>query len=202
MKHILCEGGDELGKNTLIEGLIKHFSFDNIHIRHFGKPPKEFPNEITPLKFQTECFYKEGYLLEKISQLEEDVYGYYENIVIWNRSHLGEYVYGQMFRDNDPSEIEDMIKNFEEQFLLNNSETYLILLTADPEFFLSQEDGKSFSKNIIQKTEELKLFNKIFEKSSIDKKLKIKVNKNNTFISKSLILNKVIDFIKNNNYVE
>jgi len=196
MKHIIVEGGDRLGKSTVIEGIAKHFNYDNVMIRHFGKPPKEFPEEDSPLSFQAECFHKEGYLLDAINQMENDVYNYYENIVIWNRSHLGEFVYGQMFRKIDPAQIEFMIKNFEEKFLLENPETYLILLTADPEFFLSKEDGNSFSQNIEQKTTELKLFDEIFEKSLIDNKLKVKVNfTENFFYSKDYILSQVLDFL-------
>jgi hypothetical protein len=197
MKHIIIEGGDRLGKSTLIEGIAKHFNYDNITIRHFGKPPKEFPEEHTPLSFQTECFYKEGDLLERIGQLEDDVFGYYENIIIWNRAHLGEYVYGQMFRSTDPEQTENMILNFEERFLISNPETYLILLTADPEFFLSKEDGKSFSKNIDQKTTEIRLFDEIFEKSILDNKIRIKVNNGNEFFTKDFVLKQVLDFIKN-----
>lgn len=196
MKHIIVEGGDRLGKSTLIAAIAKHFNYDNVMIRHFGKPPKEFPEEDSPLSFQAECFYKEGDLIEALSQMENDVYNYYENIVIWNRSHLGEYVYGQMFRNNDPKQTELMISNFEERFLLTNPETYLILLTADPEFFLSKEDGNSFSKNLEQKTTEIKLFNEIFDKSLIDKKLIIKVNEGNQFLPKDNIMTTVLNFIK------
>jgi len=190
MKHIIIEGGDRLGKSSLIEKIAHHYNFDNVIIRHFGKPPKIFQDGITPFKFQVTCFDKEGYLLEQIRLLEEDIYCYYNNIVLWNRSHLGEYVYGQMFRGENPKEIENFLMNFEEKFLLVNPDTYLILLTADPEFFLSKEDGKSFSKNIIEKTQELKLFNEIFEKSSIYNKLIVKVNNGDNFIPKDEIFQK------------
>jgi len=196
MKHIIICGGDQLGKSSLIEGLIKHYNYDNVTIRHFGKPPKKISNKLSPLEFQTECFYKEGYLLEKLCQLENDVYNYYENIVIWNRSHLGEFVYDQMFRNTDPKLIENMIKHFEEKFSLTNPKTYLIMLTADPDFFLKQEDGKSFSQNIDKKTEELKLFDEIFNKTLIPNKLKLKVNNGDNFLDKQYILNKVKDFLK------
>jgi len=196
MKHIIIEGGDRLGKSTLINLLCNHFNYDNINIRHFGKPPQKFPEDISPLEFQAKCFVKEGRLLDFTHQLENDQYAYFENIVIWNRSHLGEYVYGQMFREQNPIEIEKFIKNFEEEFLIYNSETYLILLTADSEFFLEQEDGKSFSKNIEEKSRELNLFDDIYNKSLVDKKLRIKVNKNNKeYIPTWHILNLTLEFI-------
>jgi len=196
MKHIIIESGDQLGKNTIIEGLSKYYNYDNIIIRHFSKPPITLSDNESILKFQKKCFLKEGKLIETISKLEEDPYNYYENIVIWNRSIHGEYVYSQMFRGQEPKKIENYINNFEEIYLTNNKQTYFILLTADPEFFLDQEDGKSFSKNIDQKTKELKLFDEIFDKSILTNKLKIKVNNKNKFIDKEIILNNVLNFIK------
>jgi thymidylate kinase len=201
MKIISIEGGDALGKNLLIKGLCKYFNYENITIRHLGKPPKTFSEDISPLEWQIKCFEKEAFLLENLKQMEEDEYQYYENIVIYNRFIWGEYIYGLMFRNQDCKEIENFIKNFEERYLISNPQTYLILLTADPEFFLEQEDGKSFSKNIGQKTRELQLFDEIFEKSLLDNKLRIKVNDGNSFLPKSYILGTVINFLKQNNEI-
>lgn len=200
MKHIIIEGGDNLGKSLLIEGLSKHFNYDNVNIRHFGKPPRVFPENISPLEFQAKCFLKEAHLVEYTRQLEEDEYCYYENIIIWNRAHLGEYVYGQMFREQDPKELKDYLHNFEIRNLIHKSdETFLILLTADPEFFLKQEDGNSFSKDLKEKKRELQLFDEIFEESLIDNKLKIKVNDGKEYVSKDHIFNSVLELIKYNN---
>lgn len=202
MKHIIIEGGDRLGKSTLIEGLIKHYNYDNVNIRHFGKPPKTLKEENKdPLVFQAKCFSKEAELLEFTRQLEKDEHGYYENIMIWNRSHLGEYVYGQMFRNAEPKELEGYLAQYEINNLLSNpDETFLIQLTADPDFFLKQEDGQSFSQSIEEKTKELKLFDEIFEKSQIEYKLKIKVNNSNkSYFPKHYILWHVLDFLKYKN---
>jgi thymidylate kinase len=197
MKLIIIEGGDRLGKSTLIAKLAEHFNFDNVTVRHFGKPPKVFPEGVDPLTFQMECFYKEAFLVEQVKQMEEDEYNYYENIVIWNRAHLGEYVYGQMFRGLDPEQIKNALLNFEERFLLyDDLNVSLILLTAEPEFFHKREDGNSLSKTIDQKTRELALFDEAFHNSSIDKKLRLKVNIDKEFLPKDFIFNKVIDFLK------
>lgn len=202
MKHVIIEGGDRLGKSTLIEGIAKHFNYDNVSVRHFGKPPKVFPEGVSPLEFQAKCFLKEAELTEFIRQLEGDEYCYYENVVVWNRAHLGEYVYGQMFRDQDPKELKDYLHNFEIRHLLNNpEETFLVLLTADPEFFLSKEDGNSFSQDLKDKKRELQLFDEIFELSQIDNKLKIKVNDQKDFLPKEYILGSVLDFMKYKNTV-
>jgi len=196
MKHIIIEGGDRLGKSTLIEGISNHFNYDNVSIRHFGKPPKVFPEGVSPLEFQAKCFWKEAHFVEYVRQMEGDEYCYYENIVIWNRAHLGEYVYGQMFRGQDPQELKDYLQGFEMRNLVDKSdETFLILLTAKPEFFLSKEDGQSFSKNLEEKKRELRLFDEIFELSQIDNKLKIRVDKNGKFRPKDQILGSVLNLM-------
>jgi thymidylate kinase len=194
MKLIIIESGDQLGKNSLIEGLCKHFNYDNITIRHFGKPPTNLTSEET-LDYQFNCFYNEGNFVQSIRDRFKK-YDYYNETIIWNRSHLGEYVYGQMFRNADPNFLKTKLLFFEKHFL-DFENIYLILLTADPEFFLGKEDGNSFSKTLIEKTKELELFNEAFEFSLIENKLHYKVNyENGKFRKKQEILNDVINFIK------
>lgn len=186
MKIICVCGGDGLGKNTLIENIAKFYNLDNVHIRHLGKPPKKFPEGITPFEFQKTCFYKEGNFLEYINKMElDEPYNYYENVVIFNRFIWGEFVYGQMFRKTDPKEIKTFLNNFESTYLYNDP--ILILLTADPEFFLDKEDGQSFSKNIEDKTKELELFDQAFDNSMILNKIRIKVNKEDQYKPKEEI---------------
>jgi len=196
MKLIILEGGDRLGKSTLIEGLCKHFNYDNISIRHFGKPPKKLDSNQV-LLFQFICFSKEAEFIDAFKFIGAD--NYYDNIIIWNRSHLGEYVYSQMFRGVDGEEIKNQLTHWEHfKLLLNNEDIdmHLITLTADPEFFLSKEDGESFSKNLEEKTKELQLFKEAHEFSLIKNKLLIKVDNNGEFKSKEEILNEVLNFIK------
>lgn len=204
MKLIILEGGDQLGKSTLIEGLCKYFNYDNITVRHFGKPPKGMtPKEV--LDFQFKCFQKEKDLFNKIFVSERrDNYRYYPEIMIWNRSHLGEYVYSQMFRDGDAKLLKEKLLQFEVGFI--GHKVYLITLTADPEFFLSKEDGNSFSNKLEDKTKELELFKEAHDFSIIANKLIVKVDQSANIISKEFtdyifrpkedILNEVIEFIK------
>jgi len=194
MKHIIIEGGDGLGKDTLIKGLCSHFDYDNIIIRHFGKPPSYYLKDPKQsIYYQFEQFNKEADLLNCIYDKASI---YYENIVIWNRSHLGEYVYSQMFRGIKEKEIKKRLIVFEDRWEFNNIPRFLITLTADPEFFLSKEDGQSFSKNIEQKTKELQLFREVHFLSKIEKKLLIKVNNGDKFRNKKDILNETLKFIK------
>lgn len=194
MKLIILEGGDRLGKSTLIKGLCEHFNYDNVTIRHFGKPPKGLlPEEI--LKFQFKAFRKEMNLFYRIYTRSIDTYTYYPEIMIWNRSHLGEYVYSQMFRGGKPETLKRMLLEYERGFISHN--VYLITLTASPEFFHSREsDGHELSKTLEQKTKELELFKEAHEFSIIRPKLLLKVDNNGQFRTKEDILNEVIQFTK------
>lgn len=197
MKLIIIEGGDNLGKSLLIEGICKHFNYDNIIIRHFGKPPKGLtPKEV--LDFQFKCFEVEATRYKKFREDRFNKYQYFEDILIWNRSHLGEYVYSQMFREGDPKELKNKLLAYEGLHFAAHQDVpvHLITLTASPKFFLSKEDGQSFSKNLNQKTQELKLFKEAHEFSLIRDKLLVKVDKNEEFRTKEAIIKQVINFIK------
>lgn len=203
MKLIILEGGDRLGKSTLIEGLCKHFNYDNVSIRHFGKPPKNL-NAKEVLDFQFEAFRNEmGLFKHMYVHSLFDKYNYYPETMIWNRSHLGEYVYSQMFRGGDPKVLKEKLIKYEEGFI--SHEVYLITLTADPYFFLLKEDGNSFSKNLEDKSRELELFKEAHDFSIIANKKIIKVDQEfndgeikgiKLFRPKQEILNEVINFIQ------
>ena len=203
MKLIITEGGDRLGKSTLIEGLCRHFNYDNVTIRHFGKPPKTLTSEET-LKFQFSAFNKEMKLFDRIYTRSIDTYTYYPEIMIWNRSHLGEYVYSQMFRNGNPEVLRNMLCEYERGFI--SHDVYLITLTADSNFFNTREsDGNELSKTLDQKTKELELFKEAHEFSTITNKHLLRVDQQITelyytgpteFRPKEDILKEVIDFIK------
>jgi len=193
MKHIIIEGGDRLGKDTLLKRLCDHFNYNNVTIRHFDKPPKGLTPKET-LEFQFEVFYKEMLFATYIDEnIDSDDRGYHDNVLIWNRSHLGEYVYSQMFRGINKRDISTKLRTFEERNDLGN--VHLITLTASPKFFLDQEDGESFSQNIEDKSRELQLFKEAHALSLIPHKRLIKVNQGNSYRGKDIIFNEVLDLL-------
>jgi hypothetical protein len=123
---------------------------------------------------------------------------YYENIVIWNRSHIGERVWGPLYRNTDKDIIANYLQFFETKFLQSDiNTTYLIYLYADPEFLVKLEDGNSFSTTSQQKQNELNLFSEAIESSIIKNKLSLKVcDENQQFYSKEHVLTQVLNFIK------
>ena len=195
MKHIIIEGCDRTSKSTLVEGLCKHFKFDNVTVRHFAKPPKG-----EGLEWQMNAFEQEGELLNSIKDNDFYEHKYYENILIWNRSHIGEYVFGPLYRKNTKVGIKLALDEYEKNYLeddVNLKNTYLIYLYADAKFLNDLEDGNSFSNTIEQKQRELFEFEEAIEFSIIPNKLKIKVcDENQKFYTKEHILNQVIEFIK------
>jgi len=198
-KLVIIESGDRLGKGSLIKGICEYYDYKNITIRHCDKPPKNL-SSLESSDFQFKCFEQECELISEISHLNSK-YSYHNNIIIYDRFYPGEYVYSQMFRNGDPSKIKNKMLDLERKYITTNRwiTPYLITLTADPNFFLSKEDGKSFSQNIEQKSKELSLFKEVHEFSKIKNKLIIKVdNGNNEFRFKSDILNEAIEFIENN----
>jgi thymidylate kinase len=193
MKHIIIEGTDRTGKDTLITSIKDHFKDHNITVRHFGKPKN--PPNVTALEFQRICFRKEGTLLAVLSSFEEDVYSYFENVLIWNRSHIGEYVYGHMFRNEPLDKLLNFILIYEQTFI-NPRHTYYIQLEADPQFALDREDGNSFSQTLEEKKREMELFLEAYHFSSIDKKMLVKVDDGmGNFRNKNDIFDQIKDFI-------
>lgn len=198
-KLIIVCGGDRLGKGTLIKGLCKHYDYKNITIRHCDKPPKNVPKEEI-LDYQFNCFEQEFNLINYIQSMHRK-YMYHDNIIIYDRFYLGEFVYGQMFRNFNRNLIKNKILELEKKnikLLQNITNIYLITLTADPEFFMSKEDGKSFSRTLKDKTIELKLFHEAMEFSCINNKLFVRVEEDGKFRPKENIINQVIKFIDSN----
>lgn len=122
-----------------------------------------------------------------------DTMRYPKDIWIWNRSHLGEFVYGTMYRNTQPKE---WVFPMEQRFGFNTDPSvYLLLLTAPPEFLCKRDDGESFSANEMDKIAELRRFDIAFEESGIVNKLRLDVTNDGEYKSKDEIFNQVNKFI-------
>jgi thymidylate kinase len=179
-KLILLEGLDRTGKDTLVKSLSD--IVPSTKTVHWGFP-KGDTNE------QRIVYQKESFLLNMM-QYRVDVLKNQTELIIWNRSHIGECVYGPMYRNSTADWIFDLERKY-----LHDSEIYLVYLYGDTEFLLSNDDGESFTTDIAKKENEAKLFAEAVDKSLIQNKLKIKVNNGNNYIDKQRILDTVRDFI-------
>lgn len=187
MKHVIIEGCDRVGKNALTTFLLQKST--NAILRHFTSPKGTTHKE--QQKFQENIFLWEfrfsllRFKLQNLSKTESD-------LLIWNRSHIGEMVYGPMYRNTPGDWIYDLEKSFSFQ---KYDDIYLILLTADSDFLIKNDDGLSFSTKKEDKEKELQLFQEAFDKSLIKNKLLLKVNKGNEFIPKQIRHEQVYNFI-------
>jgi thymidylate kinase len=191
-KLIIIEGGDGLGKSSLISSICDFYHYDNISVRHFSKPPltsSEGFKSSNAIKFnyQKQKFFEEAKLLNRICKTSS----YFPERIIWNRSHLGEFVYGQIYREIHPHLLYQFIHSYEEKFLLGRDVSLILLDTSNIELFMSQEDGKSLGQIKSLKEQELELFRKIYEHTYIKNKIKVNVNDLNLFRKKQDIFNDI-----------
>lgn len=161
---IIFEGVSRTGKDTHIRKLLEFLNEYRIEreVFHFQKPPRD------NIQSQFEVFVKHFSYANK--ELIEDKK---RKVIFWNRSHLGEGVYGKLYRNWYYDYIWELEKIYSE--LMNKSILFLMIDKA--ENVINRDDGKSFSTKIEDKNNELKQFYHIFDKSIIQKKHIIYVSK-------------------------
>jgi hypothetical protein len=182
MKHLIIEGPDRVGKDTLIKNLLSKFS--NVAIRHFRSPKGD--NDLQKKQYQQLSFHGEYLTANRLSSMDFD-------LCVWNRGHLGEFVYGNLYRNTQPEEwvLE------QEKAHLNTDETYLLLLTASPEFLASKDDGLSFASTPQARKSEIENFRKACQNSSISNFLEIQVEQDGKYLSPEEITETVYNFLQN-----
>jgi thymidylate kinase len=191
MKLLIIEGPDRCGKNTLIKNLASQA--ENYVVRHFGTAKGETDFEKRDHQFQ--FFKKEFTLASQRHQFEmPDKVRYPKDIWIWNRAHLGEFVYGKIYRNTRP---EEWVMQMESLFGMDiDPSVYLLLLTADPGFLCKNDDGQSFSADIDNKKSELYQFDVAFDKSKILNKMRLNVsNGDESYLDQDIILDTVNKFL-------
>jgi thymidylate kinase len=181
-KLIIIEGQDRSGKDTLIRNL--QIKYPSSRTTHWGYPSGKTNDEKT--EWQKSSF-KSEFENWKLSK-ELNVLDY----VIWNRSHIGEYVYGTLYRNSEPS---TWIPALEDEYLKNDPDVYLVFLSADPVFTLSQDDGNSYSVKLDDKKLELQAFSSAVESSAIRNKITFSVHNENGYYPAEGILHQVLKFI-------
>jgi thymidylate kinase len=184
MKLLIIEGTDRTGKDSLVNEICK--SFPNAVKRHWSFPQGTTNEEKT--QWQKDQFLKEFKLYKTLNEsLEKD------SIMIWNRSHIGELVYGSVYRNSNPK---DWVMFLEYAFdWIDNPEIFLVYLYADAEFVVKHDDGNSYSAKLADKKKELEVFREGISLSSVKNTLKIKVNEGDEYINQEHIFKSVKNFI-------
>lgn len=174
---ILC-GLDRCGKSTIskmIQNRLYSQSLRPVLCTHYSniKSTKYSVREVS------EAHYHGGF--ELIKQSINDRH------VIFDRFHLGEYVYSPLYRGYDGSYVFDLEKQYKD-FL---STTYLITLTDSYENLIKRDDGLSHSTNKADMDNERNRFIEAHNKSIIKNKLHVDLEG----LTEKLVQQKVLDFI-------
>lgn len=193
MKVIVIEGLDNVGKDTIINRL--QSEFQTTIIEHCSKPKSETPEEQAIEKRQDDIKNMGNALYFAVNEKNND------NIaLIFNRSWYGEYVYGCMYRNNNPENVKRDILTIEYclNAVIDKNDIYFITLLSDnADFLIKNEDGLSLSKakkELIE--EETNRFKEIYNFSTIKNKHIIYVNDNDKFRDREDIYNEIINYIK------
>lgn len=198
VKLLIVEGLDNTGKTTLVNELIS--TYNNIYYIHCAKPKSTDPIECALEQYK--------YFQEIIDIIRKAVVYVTPTLIILDRSWVGEYVYGCLYRGNGDKYVIDMIMHCYNElekikkYFTDINFTYdtLLMTVDDVEFCIKHEDGKSLSElnkeNIEKEIERFNdIYNKILEKYDIHK---IIVNDGLEFKSKLDIYNSVVNIINLN----
>ena len=191
MKLLIIEGPDRVGKNLLIQQLTAQA--ENYVVRHWGTARGKDDWEKRDSQFQ--FFKKEFELASQRSKFEmPDRERYPRDIWIWNRAHLGEFVYGRIYRNTNP---EEWVMQMEKLYGMDlDPSVYLLLLTASPDFLCKRDDGKSFSSDIEKRTDEIAAFIEAWIASKILNKKIVDVSFDGEYRDKTSIVEEVNQFLK------
>lgn len=155
--NIFIEGVDRVGKDTLVKNLVEYKIKYDFHILKYSA--SKLKTDISNYKQQyTEMF--------DILDNNKDKH------FILNRSHLGEPVYGQLYRKYNGHYVFDL----EEEYRSVCLNSFLILLLDEPVNVIKRDDGNSFTTDLFHKSQEVEYFEYAFDKSIIPHKCKIYVN--------------------------
>ena len=165
MTLVIFEGADNLGKTSIINKLTDKFKNErDILYIHFKTPPTDVKNS---LDWQEHSFMQGVAKCSYMLNIENVLTYTNKNIVFFDRSYFGEYVYGQIYRNEDPKKIIKMIEKVHKNHGTFN--VVIVHLTASKEFVISHDDKKSFtsdfeySSKLEHVSKELAMFEECFD---------------------------------------
>ncbi len=162
---IIVEGPDNVGKSTLIQNLKNKFNNFTFHNLHYSNVKQESPSKT--IEYSTKMYTEMFQLMFECSK--------YENTgMILDRSHLGEMVYGPIYRGYTGEYVVDIERKFKHIHPIWDN-LYLITLIDQPENLIKRDDGLSFSIDLEKKQTEINNFINAHDKSLIKHKLMINI---------------------------
>ena len=172
----IFEGMDRCGKDTQIKKFIQQKLLTNenplpYHILHYSAIPN---NDITMNK---NFAYSQSLTLPSLIEssmiegnFKNKIIGYKYHL-IFNRSYLGEYVYGTLYRNYNPAKvIIDTEAEFKKRGLLDHIKLF-VLIDSSFKCVTDRDDGNSLSQASLELAEkEQILFLEVFKWTSITSK--------------------------------
>lgn len=159
---ILLEGTDRVGKSSQAQAILNYFASRGkvVQMLHYGAIKSLTPSESESYSGK---LYTDMFLMAKDASKTS-------RVLVFDRSHLGEYVYAPMYRNYDGSYIFDI----EEKFKKDNPEAfdtvYLLTFIDDAESIIKRDDGLSFTTNLDKKQKEIDAFVEATNKSHLNHK--------------------------------
>jgi len=133
---IIVEGMDRCGKDSAIKSITKYlYGLDHlksIHVLHYSNLPIKDKEKVMQTSF---LLYYDMFKLAEFA-LKENFH------LIMNRAHLGEWVYGYIYRNYKATFIYDIELNYIDLM----DKIYLITLVDSSLKCLEREDGNSLSE--------------------------------------------------------
>lgn len=177
---ILIDGMDRTGKNTLIDHLRSKIKTPKISVRHEGKPPKG----VDPLVWSIQHY---EYFFESLKNIDWN-----EETIILNRTHLGELIYGPLYRNYNSDFILDLEKDFVDN---STDDVYLVVLVDSGKNIIARSDGLSIEQFEDQFDNTRDKFIESYSKSQIKNKLLINLDSGNGSRSIEDVLKIATNFI-------
>jgi thymidylate kinase len=162
---IIVEGPDNVGKSTLIQNLKNYYHSMPFHTMHYSNVRQETPEEV-------QIYSKRLYTQMFDIMVNQMKYG--NSGIIFDRSHLGEMVYGPIYRGYTGEYVLDIEKQYMNILDVWNN-LLLITLVDTPENLIAREDGLSFTTDLGKKQIEIGNFMNAASSSNIKHKILINI---------------------------
>ena len=162
VKVVIFEGPDRVGKSTQVKLLFEEFCGRDelVHQLHYSgvKLPKD------------DCIrYSKNLYSSMFNIVHKN--RFFANFIL-DRSHLGEYVYGNLYRGYEANWVFDLEADMRDRDpKWFDASFYLITMVLDPKKLVAREDGESFSTDLEKKETEILRFKEAHTRSNVSHKL-------------------------------
>lgn len=155
---ILIEGPDNVGKGTQIELLRESFSQIPFLKIHFTRPPKKAIASYQQVLFKSMFEIFDFCILNQIN-------------LIADRSHLGEAVYGPLYRGTDAKWIYELERAYLKKSPALVNAIILITMVADDKTLFARDDKLSYYNSEDTAAKENRAFIRAYELCNVNHKM-------------------------------